>query len=251
MDNDANDDYMGDLSQFLDPSEVAALQSSQTEKSSSLTTLHGKKLNWKEKQKIKKQERQRKEDERIKEGVNAAIPSDNIGFKLLKQMGYRPGAALGKREQGSLEPVGVEIKRNRTGIGRDVLVEEENRRRARELEMKFHLRKHKEQAMALEFEERKKLSWQNRRITTNYRKAYAVLAHLQGVDSIPNKLDEKEETQDSEKDAEEEHVVTPEDLHEVLCRLREEFTYCLFCGCQYESQEALHSNCPGIEEEDH
>ncbi|KAL9274062.1 hypothetical protein AKJ16_DCAP27270 [Drosera capensis] len=42
-----------------------------------------------------------------------------------------------------------------------------------------------------------------------------------------------------------------EDLQEILTNLRDEHLYCLFCGCQYESSEALLSNCPGINEDDH
>uniref|UniRef100_M1CXY7 Nucleic acid binding protein n=1 Tax=Solanum tuberosum TaxID=4113 RepID=M1CXY7_SOLTU len=41
------------------------------------------------------------------------------------------------------------------------------------------------------------------------------------------------------------------DLLNTLMRLRDEYHYCLFCGCQYESTEALQSNCPGITEDDH
>ncbi|XP_028092306.1 uncharacterized protein C6F6.19-like [Camellia sinensis] len=41
------------------------------------------------------------------------------------------------------------------------------------------------------------------------------------------------------------------DLQDILIKLREEYQYCLFCGCQYESMEALLSNCPGTNEDDH
>ncbi|GJT09820.1 G patch domain-containing protein 11 [Tanacetum coccineum] len=42
-----------------------------------------------------------------------------------------------------------------------------------------------------------------------------------------------------------------QDLHEMLMKLRDDFWYCLFCGCQYESMEALLANCPGINGDDH
>lgn len=41
------------------------------------------------------------------------------------------------------------------------------------------------------------------------------------------------------------------ELLELLNRLRIEFNYCFYCGCQYESADALISGCPGVEEEDH
>ncbi|PLW09619.1 hypothetical protein PCANC_24952 [Puccinia coronata f. sp. avenae] len=33
--------------------------------------------------------------------------------------------------------------------------------------------------------------------------------------------------------------------------LREEYFYCIWCGCQYESLEELNQECPGEEEDDH
>ncbi|GJU03158.1 G patch domain-containing protein 11 [Tanacetum coccineum] len=42
-----------------------------------------------------------------------------------------------------------------------------------------------------------------------------------------------------------------QDLHEILMKPRDDFQYCLLCGCQYESMEALLANCPGINEDDH
>lgn len=39
-------------------------------------------------------------------GMAEAIPESNVGFKLLKQMGYDPAAA-------GADPVGIEIRRRR------------------------------------------------------------------------------------------------------------------------------------------
>lgn len=33
--------------------------------------------------------------------------------------------------------------------------------------------------------------------------------------------------------------------------LRDEYSYCFFCGCAYDNQEALTAECPGLSEEDH
>ncbi|CAL5374629.1 unnamed protein product [Camellia sinensis] len=57
--------------------------------------------------------------------------------------------------------------------------------------------------------------------------------------------------EDAENEEEEEEIITEEDLQDILIKLREEYQYCLFCGCQYESMEALLSNCPGTNEDDH
>lgn len=37
----------------------------------------------------------------------------------------------------------------------------------------------------------------------------------------------------------------------ILAYLREEYFYCIWCGCQYQSSEELANECPGEEEDDH
>lgn len=45
------------------------------------------------------------------------IDSGNVGFKLLKSMGWSEGQGLGKEKQGHVEPVATEVKNNRQGLG--------------------------------------------------------------------------------------------------------------------------------------
>ena len=82
--------------------------------------------------------------------MEAPIPRSNIGFKLLKQMGYTSGAALGKEGLGRAEPVGIEIRRSRAGIGLDdphkekrkkeEIIAERKRRKEEDLMQDFGLR---------------------------------------------------------------------------------------------------------------
>ncbi|PWA60212.1 D111/G-patch domain-containing protein [Artemisia annua] len=136
---------------------------------------------------------------------------------MLKQMGYTPGSGLGG--SGRVEPVGVEIRRSRAGIGREDPVKEKLRK---EEELAWENRRREEELM-VDFGCRVKERWRNKRVVVNFHKAKGVL------DQLENK----------------------EDLHEILMKLRDDFRYCLFCGCQYESMEALLDNCPGINEDDH
>ncbi|XLR68685.1 hypothetical protein S83_019357 [Arachis hypogaea] len=76
-------------------------------------------LSWKEWRKLERDRKEKEEDEQTLAKVEAPIPQSNIRFKLLKQMGYMPGAALGKKGLGRAEPVGIEIRRLRAGIGLD------------------------------------------------------------------------------------------------------------------------------------
>lgn len=59
------------------------------------------------------------EHEKREEGLGIALGAENRGFALLQKMGYKQGMSLGKEGKGRKEPVPVEIKLGRGGLGRD------------------------------------------------------------------------------------------------------------------------------------
>ncbi|KAL6661766.1 hypothetical protein ACP70R_001150 [Stipagrostis hirtigluma subsp. patula] len=174
-------------------------------------------------------------------GLAEAIPESNVGFRMLKQMGYDPGACA------AAEPVGIEIRRSRAGLGAEPAVapapapaavartrEEAERERRREEEMVVELRA------------RKSTQWRGRRVLWDYRKAEAALAQLENREVEPPAPEGEEKGSD-----EEEEVITEEDLLNILAKLRDQHHYCLYCGCKYESADALANECPGLNEDDH
>ncbi|XP_054777669.1 uncharacterized protein LOC129285792 isoform X2 [Prosopis cineraria] len=229
-----DEDYMGDLSQFL-PSEVLGSSESSSRKFNYLS--------WQERRKLERQKKQQEEDEQTLAKVETPIPQSNIGFKLLKQMGYTPGSAIGKVGSGRAEPVGIDIRRSRAGIGLDDPHKEKRKREEMEMERK----KRKEEALMEEFGFRQKSQWQSRRVISNFSKAKAALDQLENREVVAEKNEEEEGDVD-EEDGEE---ITEEDLQDALMKLRDDHQYCLFCGCKYESREALLANCPGTNEDDH
>ncbi|XP_061348886.1 uncharacterized protein LOC133294250 [Gastrolobium bilobum] len=243
------DDYMGDLSQFL-PSEASDPPKSSSKKisnkkdplvNSSKNQL--KTLNWQERRKLERERKQQEEDEQTLAKVEAPIPQSNIGFKMLKQMGYTPGSALGKQSSGRAEPVGIEIRRSRAGIGLD----DPHKEKRKKEEIMINRKRRKEEALMEEFGSMQKSRWQSRRVVINFNKAKAALDQLENREIVEPQKNED----DAEGEDEEEEEITEEDLHELLMKLRDEFNYCLFCGCRYESKDALLANCPGTNEDDH
>ncbi|XP_073277428.1 uncharacterized protein [Primulina huaijiensis] len=235
------DDYMGDVSQFLPPEIPKSSSKQGLSLNSSNKKLEG--PNWQEQRKLKRGRKQIDEDQQTMENLTSAIPESNIGFKLLKQMGYTPGSALGKEGCGRTEPVGLELRRGRAGIGREDPKVEKMKREKQIAET----RKRKVEELIVDFGSRQKERWKGRRIIVNYRKAEDALAQLENRDvEIEKKGDD-----DGENEEEEEEDITEEDLTNILVKLRNKFRYCLFCGCQYETMEALLSDCPGINEDDH
>lgn len=70
------------------------------------------------------------EAERRDEGLGAAITSDNKGFAMMAKMGYKQGDAIGKSTQGIIEPIGIQIKSDRGGLGREAALQQLKERRA-------------------------------------------------------------------------------------------------------------------------
>ncbi|KAJ0988133.1 hypothetical protein J5N97_006489 [Dioscorea zingiberensis] len=237
-DGEEEEDYMGDISAFLPaedphPKKVTGWKNRQPPEP--VKPKLPKSLPWQERRRLEKERRQREEDEKTRAALEVAIPETNVGFKMLKKMGYRP-------EEGRAEPVGIEIRRAREGIG---VGEEKNRKEREAVERK----RRRVEEIEVEFGSRRRSEWRSRRVVGDYRKAEAALAQLENREVEPEK---KKEDEDEDKDEEdEEEQITEEDLQRILVKLRDEYHYCLYCGCKYESMEALLNDCPGPNEEDH
>lgn len=159
-------------------------------------------FNWQEQRRQDRERKQFEEDEQTLARIEAPIPQSNIGFKLLKQMGYTPGAALGKEGSGLAEPVGLQIRRSRAGIGRDDPIKEKKKQEEIRAEKK---RTHHE-ALIEEFGSRQKLQWRSRRIVVNYNKAKAALDQLENKEVVEPEKDNEEEGDEEE----EEEIITEE-----------------------------------------
>ncbi|KAH6812488.1 D111/G-patch domain-containing protein [Perilla frutescens var. hirtella] len=249
MAGEEDEDYMGDLSQFLPPDvpqssskKVSSSNLVESKSSSKKPKFH----NWQEQKKLDRKRKQIEEDKQTLENIGSAIPQSNIGFKLLKQMGYTPGSALGKEGSGRVEPVSLEIRRGRAGIGtEDPEIAKMRRERA-----KVEMNKRNESELMEIFGSHQKERWKGRRIVVNFQKADAALAQLENRDDYLG-WHYKQDIMLLNLNLSCNNLSLMQDLLNILMKLRNEFNYCLFCGCQYETMEALESNCPGINEDDH
>lgn len=161
-------------------------------------------LNWQEQRKCERERKQQQEDEQTLAKIEAPIPQSNIGFKMLKLMGYTPGSALGKEGSGRAEPVGLEIRRSRAGIGRHDPHKEKRKRE----EIEAEKGRKKEEALLEEFGCRQKSQWRSRRIVVNFEKAKRALDQLENKEVV-----EPEKNSDDEgegEDEEEEEEITEE-----------------------------------------
>lgn len=117
-------------------------------------------------------------------------------------MGYTPGSALGKEGSGKAEPVGLDIRRSRAGIG----LEDPHKEKRKMEEINTERKKQKEEALMAEFGSRQKSQWRSRRVIVNFMKAKAALDQLENREVIvPQKNDDEEE-----EDEEDEEEITEE-----------------------------------------
>lgn len=217
MEPDAADDYMGDLSHFLpqdapsSPSRSLGRRKQPTgqaqQPAAAPRAKRAKGVPWQERRRQEREQKQREEDARTMAGLAEAIPESNVGFRMLKQMGYDPGT-----RGAAAEPVGIEIRRSRAGLGAEPAVapapvpvpversrEEVERERRRQEEMMVELRA------------RKSTQWRGRRVLWDYRKAEAALAQLENREVEPP-------APEGDKGAEEEAEVITEEVTTLCAR---------------------------------
>lgn len=173
-----------------------------------------KNLNWHERRRLEKERKQIEEDEQtLARIVDTPIGESNVGFKLLKQMGYKPGSALGKEGSGRAEPVTMDIRRSRAGVGR----EDPHKEKKKKEEIEAEIEKRKVEEMLEDFGSRQKSQWRKKRVLINFRKAKAALDQLENVEVVPEKKNEEDEDGKPDEEEEEEEEITEE-----VCSLRKQ-----------------------------
>eukprot|EP00347_Sterkiella_histriomuscorum_P011093 403373781 len=62
--------------------------------------------------------------QKLQEGLQTKISKENKGFQLLMKLGFKEGQGLGKKESGIKNPLELEMKNNKIGIGIDLVKKE-------------------------------------------------------------------------------------------------------------------------------
>ncbi|XP_066281478.1 G patch domain-containing protein 11-like isoform X1 [Branchiostoma lanceolatum] len=220
--------------------------------------------NEKSRMKPLKQQQAEKRDE----ALSQPISSDNIGFKMLQKMGFKQGQGLGRLGKGRAEPVPLQMKSDRTGMG----LANEQKRKADEMnkmrqEMQIK-RKRMEELERGDFALRMKSRFAEREVQRDLYKSQMVCEQLDSAKSITEPVapwywpkiekaedeeesDEEEEetkeeeTEEEEAEEEEDELQPVEMLQELTSYLRREHLYCLWCGTAYNDENDLTDNCPG------
>ncbi|KAM6916691.1 G patch domain-containing protein 11 [Xenentodon cancila] len=202
------------------------------------------------------------ESENREAALQSSIGNENKGFALLQKMGYKAGQGLGKEGAGRVDPIPLNIKTDRGGIG----MEEMKKRKAEEeLEHYRHKIRAKQQneTKSLEdFRSRVRTEREEKKIEGDLRRSQRSCEQLdsqKGI-TIPReawywpKANSDDEDDGLEEEDEEEEIIelTSFDKLQILTSyLRGIHFYCIWCGTAYNDEEDLFSNCPGDTAADH
>eukprot|EP00887_Chlorella_sp_A99_P007076 scaffold2.g7076.t1 len=224
--------------------------------------------------------------ERREAALSQPIAADNKGFQLLSAMGYQPGQGLGRSVQGRAEPLPLEVKQGRGGLGavsKRAAAREQQRERTAAAAAAAAQRAAAAEAAAAagagSFQARTAAAAVARRLDGQLRRAQracealdtaagVAASHMWGGEAasdagaaagagtggagFPGGEGGGEEGGELQAAREAWEAQPPaERLGELLGYLRRRYAYCLFCGCRYEGREDMEGHCPGPGEDDH
>ncbi|XP_063696579.1 G patch domain-containing protein 11 [Culicoides brevitarsis] len=198
---------------------------------------------------------------RLQEGLSTSLSSSNKGFAMLQKMGYKEGQALGKSETGIKEPIGLQIKNDRGGLGREAAIKEIQEFRAQAALKRAT--KSEDQITPEEYRRQMALKSQTKQIDFDLAKAqkacerldrdlkvtYPIMKFFWPENRLP--VDEEDEKDEETEEKEPEKYENSEKLEMLTRYLRSCYFYCIYCGTKYENAEDFQANCPGPSKDDH
>ncbi|KAM7362578.1 G patch domain-containing protein 11-like [Cochliomyia hominivorax] len=219
------------------------------------------------------------DNERLQIALSKPLEQENKGFKLLAKMGYKPGQALGKQDvidnstkvtttqtKRLIEPIGITIKSDRQGLGRETALKElkERRKKIREDRLKKQLggetsiedfrrrttQKHEEK-FVLNALRRCEVTCENLDLEAKLEKPEMLWFWPARV-NVPEEQEEfkKQENENDYEDLEEEFS-NQEKLEMLTNYLRTSYLFCYWCGERYHNEQDLNDNCPGLTKDEH
>uniref|UniRef100_A0A4W3GEY8 G patch domain-containing protein 11 n=1 Tax=Callorhinchus milii TaxID=7868 RepID=A0A4W3GEY8_CALMI len=219
---------------------------------------HQMELNLKNRQKSKKEE----EKERRDAMLQSSLGSENKGFAMLQKMGYKEGHGLGKTGKGIVEPIPLQIKTGRAGIGHE---EAEKRRAEERMEYsrrRFQVKKEFEEQRFSQYRQQIKKKQEQLQLEGDLRKSQRACEQLdtqKGIDApelawywLAASTEDDDEEEENDLTEKEDETLSTEDKLQILTKyLRRKHLYCIWCGTSYQDNEDLSDNCPGECAADH
>ncbi|XP_067840213.1 G patch domain-containing protein 11 isoform X1 [Heptranchias perlo] len=215
------------------------------------------------KQKSKKEVEEERRDSMLK----SSLGSENKGFALLQKMGYKEGQGLGKSGNGIVEPIPLQIKTGRSGIGHEAAVKRKAEEKSEHHRRMSQVKKQAEALALNEYRLHVRQKQEQLQMEGDLRKSQGACQQLDTEKGIvtpqgawywlPTSVvedgeEEEEEEEEDEKDWDYKTFYTTEEKLQILTHyLRREYFYCIWCATSYQDKEDLSNNCPGDCAADH
>ncbi|KAL4084916.1 hypothetical protein QTP88_027784 [Uroleucon formosanum] len=193
------------------------------------------------------------EEQQRQEGLEKAIDSTNKGFSLLQKMGYKPGSGIGKNNSGRVEPIGIVLKTDRKGLGREAALRE-----IREMKKSMIHSRRSAGPSVCEYRERRAQEVAEKLDRLDLFRCQRVCRQMdleQDIQEPSEKFFWPEEVPEVDPDKSDEEELNITSLNEQLeilnFYLRCTYNYCVYCGTVYENETDLMEECPGPNRQDH
>ncbi|XP_011868995.1 PREDICTED: G patch domain-containing protein 11 [Vollenhovia emeryi] len=202
------------------------------------------------------------EAEKREEGLSCAISNANKGFEMLMKMGYKPGQGIGKTQSGMTEPIPVQVKADRQGLGKTLKKKDSYKHGNANAKL--------DNMDTRDFRSRLAQGKAEQLQKTDLYKSQKVCQELDAKENIEKPeepwfwLESREEKQvddtdddddddddDDEDDKDEETLSNVEKLDILTRYLRKKYCYCIWCGTKFDDEDDLRDNCPGSTRNDH
>lgn len=187
--------------------------------------------------------------------------SSSVGLKIMQRMGFDVAKGLGKNKSGAAEPIKVDLKRNRLGIGSSEPVkriksnslehfdpdEYRHRKSSKSEDRLWAQRVRQAQTTLIELENFDILDYKGSWIDINplYRD---LLKEKLGLDNDVLSTNDSDDSA-NESDNEMNHMTDRELFEKLNYELRSKYSYCFWCGSYFG--EDYDYKCPGMNESDH
>jgi len=207
------------------------------------------------------------EAEKREEGLSSAITSANKGFEMLMKMGYKPGQGIGKTQSGMTEPIPVEVKSDRQGLGKTLKKKDSYNRgnpiakldnmdtrdfRSRMAQGKAEqLQKidlYKSQKVCQELDTKENIETPEE----SWFWLESKEEEEEEADDIDDDVDKDDDVdEDDDVDKDDETLSNLEKLDILTKYLRKKYFYCIWCGIKFNDEDDLRDDCPGNTRNDH
>uniref|UniRef100_A0A4W5JM10 G patch domain-containing protein 11 n=1 Tax=Hucho hucho TaxID=62062 RepID=A0A4W5JM10_9TELE len=199
------------------------------------------------------------EQESREAAQHSTISNQNKGFALLQKMGYKAGQGLGKQGAGRVEPIPLNIKTDRGGIGMEGVKKRKAEEELEHYRQKARAKQQNEKQSLEDFRVRMRTEREEQKIEGDLRRSQKACEQLDSQKGVPvpredwywpklvveeeeeDKVVEEEEEEEEEDKVEEDELTSLDKLQILTSYLRGVHFYCIWCGTAYDGKNEPYS----------